>query len=128
MAKLAKLPPRMATMGSKLSAPPVAMPTDRPAFGHDTSRHARGYGTAWTKLRKVILKRDNYECQECKRQGGYSKATDVHHIKHLETHPELALYDDNLESLCAACHNRAHPEKLKPPAVKEREALTPERW
>lgn len=84
--------------------------------------------TGWKRKRKGILRRDNYECQECKRQGGYSKATDVHHIKHLEAHPELALHDDNLESLCAACHNRLHPEKLKPPVVREREALTPERW
>ncbi|EFR8992811.1 HNH endonuclease, partial [Listeria monocytogenes] len=24
---------------------------------------------AWVSIRKEVLKRDNYECQECKRQG-----------------------------------------------------------
>lgn len=38
-------------------------------------------------------------------------ATTVHHIKHLDEHPELALVDSNLISLCADCHNKAHPEK-----------------
>lgn len=84
--------------------------------------------TAWKHKRKHILRRDNYECQKCKREGRYSKATDVHHVKRLDNHPEFALTDDNLESLCPACHNREHPEKLKPPAVKVRENLTPERW
>ena len=35
---------------------------------------------AWRRTRRVALKRDNHECQDCKEQGGYSKATDVHHI------------------------------------------------
>jgi 5-methylcytosine-specific restriction endonuclease McrA len=57
----------------------------------------------WKRKRKEILRRDNYECQRCKREGGFSKATTVHHIKHLDEHPELALVDSNLESLCGAC-------------------------
>lgn len=35
----------------------------------------------------------------------------VHHIKHVDEFPELAYTDSNLESLCMACHNKAHPEK-----------------
>ncbi|NLG89793.1 MAG: HNH endonuclease, partial [Clostridiaceae bacterium] len=58
----------------------------------------------WKRKRKEILRRDNYECQRCKREGGFSKATTVHHIKHLDKHPELALVDSNLESLCGVCH------------------------
>ena len=33
------------------------------------SRHARGYGSAWTKLRETIIKRDYGLCQQCKREG-----------------------------------------------------------
>ena len=33
------------------------------------SRHVRGYGSAWTKLREVIIKRDYGLCQQCKREG-----------------------------------------------------------
>jgi 5-methylcytosine-specific restriction protein A len=49
-----------------------------------TSRHERGYGTEWDKLREEVLERDHYLCQcpECK--GGEIRvtlATEVHHIK-----------------------------------------------
>lgn len=65
----------------------------------------------WLKKRKQILKRDNYECQHCKKNGEFSKADCVHHIKHLRKFPHLALDDLNLISLCNACHNIEHPEK-----------------
>ena len=39
------------------------------------------------------------------------EATEVHHIKHLDEYPELAYDNDNLVSLCHACHNARHPEK-----------------
>lgn len=69
----------------------------------------------WRQLRQYILERDNYECQECKRQG-YVKLTDdtkhksldVDHIKELHTHSELAFEPDNLETLCIRCHNKKH--------------------
>ena len=82
----------------------------------------------WKRKRREILKRDNHECQRCKREGGYSRATTVHHKKHLDKYPELALADENLESLCDACHNKQHPEKLKTSEVERREQITPERW
>ncbi|MBB6214973.1 5-methylcytosine-specific restriction endonuclease McrA [Anaerosolibacter carboniphilus] len=66
----------------------------------------------WLAKRSQIKIRDNNECQKCKRRGRYSKATCVHHKKHLKDYPELALTDDNLESLCDPCHNEEHPEKL----------------
>ena len=50
---------------------------------HDRrSRHERGYGSAWVKLRLVILKRDGYRCrcQECRRTGALKPATEVDHI------------------------------------------------
>jgi len=58
-----------------------------------------------------ILRRDKYLCQRCKRYGRMRQATVVHHIKHLDEYPELALDPSNLVSLCADCHNKEHPEK-----------------
>lgn len=62
----------------------------------------RGYGTAWRKVRLVALERDNYLCQACLKQGIYTQATDVDHIKPkaLGGTDEL----DNLQSLCRVCH------------------------
>jgi len=70
------------------------------------------YHTAvWQKVRAVVLIRDNYLCQRCLRSKRISVANTVHHIKPLEEYPKLALEITNLESLCAACHNKEHPEK-----------------
>lgn len=82
----------------------------------------------WKCKRREILRRDNYECQKCKKRGEFAKATTVHHIKHLDKRPDLALVDENLESLCGVCHNIEHPEKLKKPEVERRERITEERW
>ncbi|OCA84495.1 alpha/beta hydrolase [Bacillus sp. FJAT-27225] len=92
----------------------------------------------WKRKREHIKQRDNYECQECKRQGSvtidmneYSErakrkkiALVVDHIKELEDHPELALDDDNLETLCVKCHNIKHDRafEFKPPRWND------ERW
>jgi 5-methylcytosine-specific restriction endonuclease McrA len=65
----------------------------------------------WKKKRRHILKRDGYLCQECKKYGRRVAATTVHHVKELELYPELAFDDDNLVSLCDACHNKKHPNK-----------------
>lgn len=67
--------------------------------------------TRWQKKREAILRRDHRTCQLCRRKGKYKRATTVHHMKHLRDHPELALTDDNLISLCSECHEEVHPEK-----------------
>ncbi|MDN4525331.1 HNH endonuclease [Fictibacillus fluitans] len=79
--------------------------------------------SAWEKLRLMALERDHYECQQCKREGkvhvdsikveGQKKSVElnVHHIREIENHPELALEIENLETLCLGCHNKQHPEK-----------------
>ena len=71
------------------------------------------HGRKWLRKREYILRRDGYRCQECKRYGRITQASTVHHIQHLEDHPELAYVNSNLESLCAACHAKAHPEKAR---------------
>lgn len=72
------------------------------------------YGTVrWAKKRISILQRDKYQCQDCKRYGRLTEATEVHHIKPFDEYPELAFDSSNLVSLCHACHNTRHPEKAK---------------
>ena len=65
----------------------------------------------WYTLRDKILRRDKFLCVECKRYGKRVLATTVHHIKEREDFPELQYDMSNLESLCAACHNKKHPDK-----------------
>ena len=67
--------------------------------------------TKWIRKRSHILRRDGYQCQECRKYGRMTPAVYVHHIQHLEDRPDLALVDSNLESVCMACHNKLHPEK-----------------
>lgn len=62
----------------------------------------------WIRKREVILKRDEYLCQECKRYGKSKMAEQVHHINPLEDYPELGLLDYNLISLCTKCHDKMH--------------------
>ena len=57
---------------------------------------------AWRRKRYVVLKRDNWTCQECG-----AKATEVHHMKY-------AKYQIGKEpihwliSLCSPCHRNKH--------------------
>lgn len=67
----------------------------------------------WKNKRELILRRDGYKCQRCKRYGRQKEAVTVHHIKHYDEYPELALENSNLISLCDACHNYYHPEKAE---------------
>lgn len=88
----------------------------------------------WVHTRGDVLQLDRFECQRCKVRGRYSKATLVHHVKHLRDRPDLALSiwdpdtgERQLVSLCKSCHEQEHPEALKPFEPK-REPLTAERW
>ena len=77
--------------------------------GNHGSRHDRGYGSAWVKLREIVLKRDAYLCQECLRNDRPTplgiKPHD-HAIDHITPKARGGTDDlDNLESLCAPCHD-----------------------
>lgn len=66
------------------------------------SRQERGYGRPWEIIRKRVLQRDKYLCQNHRRQNIAKKATSVDHIipkAHGGTDD-----DSNLESLCWECH------------------------
>ena len=62
----------------------------------------------WTDKREKILKRDGYECQNCRRYYKTKEARVVHHIYFFEDYSELGLQNWNLVSLCNECHNKMH--------------------
>jgi 5-methylcytosine-specific restriction protein A len=97
--KLSTLQPRLKTLNTKL--PEIRR--DGSFGGTDRrSRHERGYGTEWDKLREVILKRDEYQCQACKRRGWLTAAREVDHIVPREDGGGEE--PSNLQSLCKPCH------------------------
>lgn len=71
----------------------------------------------WEAVRQQALKRDNYECQHCKHEGGVTVDSiktpgerkeivlNVDHKYPIEFYPSLALVLDNLETLCVNHHN-----------------------
>lgn len=67
-----------------------------------TSRHARGYGTAWDKQRIRILERDCGLCQVCLRKGRVTVGNQVDHI--IPRAKGGSEDDDNLQTLCGPCH------------------------
>ena len=76
----------------------------------DREWHAFYHTGEWKRKRAEILQRDHNACQICRAKGRYRKAETVHHVKHLKDCPELALTNENLLSLCSACHEDMHPE------------------
>ena len=80
-----------------MAAKPSGQWSDRTA-----SRHERGYGSAWVRLREVILRRDLYLCQPCQKAGRTTPATAVDHIR-----PKASGGSDeagNLQAICRECH------------------------
>ena len=65
--------------------------------------HNKRYGYQWRKLRARFLNAHPL-CEQCKLEGRYTTATEVHHIKPLSdggTNDE-----SNLMPLCKSCHSR----------------------
>lgn len=66
-----------------------------------TSRHARGYGTAWTKLRAIVLAEEPL-CRICKRNGKVKPAS---HVDHMTPKAKGGTdHRSNLQALCAEHH------------------------
>lgn len=62
----------------------------------------------WKRLRKAVLARDGYQCQESKRYGKALPATTVHHIFPREDYPQYQWEPWNLISLSADAHDQMH--------------------
>lgn len=76
------------------------------------SRHERGYGTAWDKLRKVILARDCGICQHCLRTKG--ELHTGNEVDHIVPKFEGGTDDEsNLEVICHDAHKRKTAEEAK---------------
>lgn len=69
---------------------------------NNSNRHARGYGSTWNKLRKLVFKRDFKLCQVCLKHNKYTEATEVDHIISKAQGGTDDL--DNLQSICKPCH------------------------
>ena len=65
----------------------------------------RGYGADWQRVRLMALSRDHGLCVPCGVKGRTTVAEQVHHIKPIETHPQLRLVLSNLMSVCIPCHD-----------------------
>ena len=67
---------------------------------------------SWQACRETVIRRDQYLCQDCLRQGWYTPAEEVHHIVPLTssnyTDGSVALNPRNLVSLCRKCHAARH--------------------
>jgi 5-methylcytosine-specific restriction enzyme A len=62
----------------------------------------------WRRKSLAIRKLDLYLCQACKDQGIYTfDNLEVHHIVPIAKNWELRLEDNNLITLCTACHTLA---------------------
>ena len=64
--------------------------------------HRRGYGgTAWKKLRMVVLIRDAFICQHCNEYAGKSA-----HCDHIIPKAQGGTNElSNLQALCHRCHS-----------------------
>jgi 5-methylcytosine-specific restriction protein A len=83
---------------SKLYCPEHSPIYSRPAT-------ARGYGSEWNRERKKYLDAHPL-CVQCLKQGRFTKATVVDHIKPHRGDRLLFWDRDNWQALCKACHDK----------------------
>lgn len=63
--------------------------------------------------RTTVLERDNYTCQECRRQcKKRERGLVAHHIKSYAEYPELRYAVDNGRTLCRRCHRAMHNKPI----------------
>lgn len=76
------------------------------------SRHERGYGTEWDKIRIKVLERDGWLCQCSQCRGGDLRVMAANEVNHIK--PKAAGGSDdmwNLQAVSAACHLRITQEQ-----------------
>lgn len=71
----------------------------------------------WKNLRRLVLERDNYTCQNCGLKTPSDKKAiqilDCHHKIEACVKPDLFLVETNLITLCKPCHLKAHGRRSK---------------
>ena len=68
----------------------------------------------WRALRKAVLKRDNYQCQQCgmtAEESGYP--LEIHHFIPPKGNKELFYNIDNCVTLCKICHARVTQTEIR---------------
>lgn len=75
--------------------------------------------SAWRKKSASIRLRDKNLCLVCLNQGRYVPGESVHHIVSLKEDFNKRLDDDNLITLCNACHELAESGKISKSALKK---------
>ena len=69
------------------------------------SRHKRGYGSGWDKLRVIVLRRDNGLCQCTACQGGKIRVTPATEVDHIIPKSKGGTdHLDNLQAINSECH------------------------
>ena len=93
--------------------------------GSRESRHKRGYGRAWEKLRAQVMERDRHLCQPCYRATP-QRFTPAREVDHILSKAKGGTDDlSNLQAICAPCHRdksardqgkvlRARPRRIAP--------------
>lgn len=122
MTKLKTLKPTLRTLGSNLRTAGGGSFSD-PNRG---SRHERGYGTAWDKLRLRILARDCGLCQCPECQGGEKRLTVATHVDHITPKAQGGTDDEsNLRAVNKDCHKRI---TLLQQGKRPRREISPDGW
>jgi len=98
MPRLTTIKPRLQALPARLHAAGAGRFSD-PQRG---SRHERGYGWAWDKLRQQILERDCGLCQPCAQAGRVTAAAAVDHkVPKAQGGTDA---EANLQAICDPCH------------------------
>lgn len=73
-----------------------------------------GYPADWDTRRRRIYRRDNYQCQDCGRQGGPHGDVELH-CHHIVPKSQGGSHDEsNLVTVCASCHAQIHVTGFTP--------------
>jgi 5-methylcytosine-specific restriction protein A len=81
------------------------------------SRHSRGYGNQWEKIRKVVIERAKGLCEKCMAEGRVAMGRDVDHktpkaqAKKLRWSDAKTDHPSNLWYLCVPCHKAKTAEE-----------------
>lgn len=81
------------------------------------SRHSRGYGHEWTKIRKLVIERAKGLCEQCMADGRVMMGRDVDHkvskadAKKLRWSQAKVDHISNLQLLCVEHHRKKTAEE-----------------
>lgn len=76
------------------------------------SRHERGYGKEWDKVRKVVMERDGGICQVCLKASRFGIIAQA--VDHIVSKAKCAAqrwsqartdHPNNLQAICRSCHD-----------------------